>query len=211
VARIVEDRRVKDDRHFDDWARRYDRSMAQSLFFDPVQRSVVRIIGPRIPLSGAVLDVGCGTGRLLNRLSIARPDAKLVGLDRSLGMVEAMRRLRPQLAVARGTAEALPHGDGVFDVVLTTVSFHHWEKAPSLAEVHRVLQPGGTLALTDVSVDDLPSRPSWLWAHLRRNVSDMPTLDERAGMLEAAGFRVVEHVATLHRHWIPLTVAERNF
>jgi ubiquinone/menaquinone biosynthesis C-methylase UbiE len=157
-----------------------------------------------------VLDLGCGTGRLLDRVRIAGSGRSLIGLDRSAGMAEEARRLRPYLLIERGTAEALPHPDACIDFVMTTVSFHHWsDKVAALAEVFRVLRPGGLFALTDVSIDDLPVRPRALWALARRRMSDMPAIDERERLLTAAGFRVLDVRPTLHRRWITLTVAER--
>jgi len=206
----VGERRAHDDRHFDRWARRYDRSPAQWLLFGPVHRSVVATVSGRIPNGGVVLDIGCGTGRLLERLRTVVPQAALVGLDRSTGMTTAARRLRPRLRVERGTAEALPHRDSRFDAVLTTISFHHWADKPAgLAEVFRVLRPGGVFALTDISIDDLPSWPAPLFAFARRSMDDMPPLAERERMLEAAGFRLLERKASLHGHWITITVAQR--
>ena len=65
-----------------------------------------------------------------------------------------------------------PHPDRCFDVVITTVSFHHWsDKSAALAEVFRVLRPGGLFALTDVSLDDLPARPRSLWALARQRMT----------------------------------------
>jgi len=132
-------RRARDDRHFDRWAARYDRSLTQSLLFGPVQRSVVAAVAPRLPPGARVLD----------RLRTALPGAALFGLDRSSGMTEAARHLRSYLRIERGTAESLPHPDGCFDAVVTTVSFHHWtDKVAAVAEVRRVLRPGGLLVLS---------------------------------------------------------------
>ncbi|MBV8297214.1 MAG: class I SAM-dependent methyltransferase [Acidimicrobiia bacterium] len=184
--------------------------MLQSVLFGPVQRAVVAAVGPGVPVAGTMLDIGCGTGRLLEQFRRALPHATLIGLDRSGGMVEAARRLRPNLAVERGCAESLPHRDQEFDAVVTTVSFHHWSDKPgSLAEVFRVLRPGGLFALTDVSLDDLPSWPGPLWAFARRRMDDMPPILERERMLESAGFRVVDNARTLYGHWITLTAAAR--
>ena len=203
-------RRARDDRHFDRWAARYDRSLTQSLLFGPVQRSVVAAVAPRLPPGARVLDVGCGTGRLLDRLRTVLPGAALFGLDRSSGMTEAARHLRSYLRIERGTAESLPHPDGCFDAVVTTVSFHHWtDKVAAVAEVRRVLRPGGLFALTDPSVDDLPGWPRPLWTIARRNMDDMPALDERDRLLDGAGLRVLETRPTLHGRWITLTLAER--
>lgn len=204
------DRQLRDERHFDRWARRYDRSLMQTLLFDPVQRSVVSALVGHLSPSPSVLDIGCGTGRLLDRIKTAVPSAVLVGLDRSMGMVESARRLRPQVAIVRGSAESLPHPDGCFDAVVTTISFHHWsDKERALCEVFRVLRPAGIFALTDVSVDDLPGWPRHLWALARRGMDDMPALEERHRMIEGAGLRVLEVIPTLHRRWVSLTLSRR--
>jgi ubiquinone/menaquinone biosynthesis C-methylase UbiE len=204
------ERQARDDRHFDRWAARYDRSLAQSLLFGPVQRTVAAVLAARLPVSAALLDVGCGTGRLLDRLGSVQPGWSLFGVDRSTGMASAARRLRPSLRIVQGSAEALPYESRSFDAVVTTLSFHHWSDKPSaLAEVFRVLRPGGLLALTDASVDDLPGRPRRLWALARRNMDDMPALRDRDLLLDGAGLRVLEVRQALHGRWVTLTLAER--
>jgi ubiquinone/menaquinone biosynthesis C-methylase UbiE len=205
-----QDRRIRDDLHFDRWAKRYDRSWTQSLFFGPVQRSVVAAVVPRLPSSAVILDVGCGTGRLLDQLGTALPSATVVGLDRSAGMARAARRRRPDLWIERGSAEALPHPDGCVDAVMTTISFHHWsDKIAARSEVFRLLRPGGLFALTDVSIDDRPDWPKPLWTLLGRAMDDMPSLQERHRLIKAAGLQVLEVSPTLHRRWITLTLAVR--
>lgn len=210
MSRTARDRRAGDDRHFERWARRYDRSLTQPLLFAPVQRSVVAALASRLPPSPTVLDIGCGTGRLLERIGREATGSRLVGLDRSAGMAGEARRLRPQLHVERSTAEALPHPDRCFDAVVTTLSFHHWsDKAVAVSEVFRVLRPGGLFAVTDASVDDLPGWPPRLWDLPRRSMDDMPPLEARHRLLEDAGLRVVLVVPTFHGRWISLTLAER--
>lgn len=97
-----------------------------------------------------ILDVGCGSGALLRLLGRLRPHARLTGVDPAAGMVrEAVASTRAE--VRQASAEALPFGDGAFDLVVSSSSFSHWEdKAAGLAECRRVLAPGGALLLADV-------------------------------------------------------------
>lgn len=204
------DRRTRDDEHFDHWSRRYDRSPAQWLLFGPVQRSVVASIAPQLPPSSVVLDIGCGTGRLLGRIGTALPSAALVGLDRSAGMAERAKRQWPDLWIERGSAETLPHPDCSVDAVTTTLSFHHWsDKAAALQEVFRVLRPGGLFALTDMTTEDAARRLARLPFLGRRVTHDLPTVRERERLITEAGFQVLDSAPTLHRRWIPLTLAQR--
>src|SRR5439155_13683840 len=97
----------------------------------------------------AVLDVGCGSGRLLRSAHARWPNARLVGVDPSEGMIAAGRALtRAELYVAG--AEAIPIPDRSIDLAFSTIAFHHWaDPARGLHEVARVLRPGGRFVLID--------------------------------------------------------------
>jgi ubiquinone/menaquinone biosynthesis C-methylase UbiE len=144
------------DRHgdFTAWAPTYDRSPLQRLFFDRVHSRVVGAVVPLVRGVGApvVVDVGCGTGRLLTQLRLALPGASLVGVDVSAGMIE-VARAKPELHGVRlevGSSESLPLDDASCDVVVSTISFHHWsDQAAGLRDVARVLRPDGHLLLVD--------------------------------------------------------------
>lgn len=105
------------------------------------------------PAPGRVLDVGCGTGSLVRRLALRCPGAvELEGVDPAPGMVEVATGAADDRRVhfSVGFAERLPYPDASFDLVLSTVSFHHWEdQEAGLRECARVLAPGGHLVLTD--------------------------------------------------------------
>jgi len=94
-----------------------------------------------------VLEVGCGPGDLWHANLDRLPDVSLTLLDLSPGMVEAAREAvgdRAELAVA--DVQELPFPDGRFDLVVANHMLYHVpERAQALAELHRVLRPGGRL------------------------------------------------------------------
>jgi SAM-dependent methyltransferase len=93
-----------------------------------------------------VLDVACGTGSLAREA--ARRGAEVVGLDRNAGMLAVARRLAPEIDWREGRAEDLPFGDGSFDVVASQFGLMFFEdRVKALAEMGRVLKPGGRLVV----------------------------------------------------------------
>jgi ubiquinone/menaquinone biosynthesis C-methylase UbiE len=103
-----------------------------------------------------VLDFGCGTGTLLQALARRQPRAHYVGIDPDPRVLAIARR---RLAIhddavdlVEGYGQDLPFGDHSFDLVVSTLVFHHvppQAKRPALLEVHRVLRPDGRLLLVD--------------------------------------------------------------
>jgi SAM-dependent methyltransferase len=96
-----------------------------------------------------ILEIGCGTGGFARRLADQHPGAHLVALDRSPRFAEltAARGIRAQVA----DATALPYHDGAFDLVAAMWMLYHVPDLDrALAEVRRVLRPGGRfLAVTN--------------------------------------------------------------
>lgn len=107
-----------------------------------------------------VLDIGCGTGILTRQIAqrLSNADACAVGLDAAPKMITvAQRHARglPHLRFDVGVAETLTYGDASFDCAVSTFFFHHIDadlKRRSLAELLRVLKPGGKLIIVDVDV-----------------------------------------------------------
>ena len=103
-----------------------------------------------------VLEIGCGTGNVTVRAKRAHPGTDLTGLDPDpLALARAQRKARGLTGIRfeRGFAQELPYTDGEFDRVLSSMMLHHLEedvKAAALAEVHRVLRPGGRLHIVDI-------------------------------------------------------------
>lgn len=166
---------------FDRWSTRYERSKWQWLHFDRVHRVAFSLAAP-FGEPGAVLDVGCGTGRLLRAARHRWPGARLFGVDPSEGMVRAGRELtRAEIHVAG--AEEIPLPDGSIDLAFSTIAFHHWaDAARGLREIARVLRPGGALVL----VDNIG--PDWVARYLK----DRPylTADQRTALWMENGHRV---------------------
>jgi ubiquinone/menaquinone biosynthesis C-methylase UbiE len=106
------------------------------------------------PAPRRVLDVGSGTGYLLNLLASRLPDAaEFTGVDAAPAMVAAARARTTDERVrfTQGSAEQLPVDDGGYDLVVSATSFDHWtDQGAGLAECRRALAAGGHLVLADL-------------------------------------------------------------
>lgn len=145
--------RVRTRAAFDAQAATYDEGMegdhARRLYQHVVGEAVRAVAGMPAP---RVLDLGCGTGALAERLLDAILGCGLTGVDLSPRMVEVARaRLAGRAEVLLGDAERLPFHDAAFDVVVCNDSFHHYPDPERAAfQAWRVLVAGGVLVLGDV-------------------------------------------------------------
>lgn len=136
------------------------------LFFDRLQRAVLGLVESEANPE-SILDVGCGTGRLLRKAGERWPNARLIGVDPAEGMIEKARLLMPNAAFYVSMAESLPLPDASVNLVFSTVSFHHWQdKLQGVREVRRVLRPGGRFFLADIWP---PMGLSKIFRHFRPN------------------------------------------
>jgi ubiquinone/menaquinone biosynthesis C-methylase UbiE len=173
---------------FSEWAPTYDRHWMQRWLFTPVQRVVMDLAAAEVPSPKAVLDVGCGTGRLLRAVHQRFPLARLDGVDAAAGMVEEARRSAGASPVhfQQAVAEELPFPDASFDLVTSTLTFHHWsDQATGIAEVKRVLRPHGKWVLADFIATG-PASVVLRVLHADR----MPELRRLQGMLDTAGLGI---------------------
>jgi len=100
-----------------------------------------------------IIDVGCGTGRLLRVASVRWPKAQLFGVDPAEQMVAEATQLNPNAIFEIAPAESLPFLDETADIVLSSLSFHHWaNQGKGLQEIARVLRPGGLFCLADHNI-----------------------------------------------------------
>lgn len=116
----------------------------------------------------SLLDVGCGSGLLLESLSRTSPGADLYGVEPSLAMLAAARRkLGDKAILKQGQAEKLPFPDQSFDIVVSTSALHLFQyPLAALVEMKRVLRPGGRVVITDWCGDYLTCRLYDRWLRL---------------------------------------------
>jgi ubiquinone/menaquinone biosynthesis C-methylase UbiE len=175
--------------------------------YDPLQRWLLReaalkgrlVQEARLQPGCIVLDVGCGTGTLAVLLGQHEPRARVVGLDPDPPALERARQKAAAAAVAvaltRGSASALPYADGQFDRVVSSLALHHLPGAArqqALAEIWRVLRPGGLFCLLDFG----PPHTAYGFAislvlrqfeHVADNLAGrLPTMLTAAGFLQVA-------------------------
>jgi ubiquinone/menaquinone biosynthesis C-methylase UbiE len=133
-----------------------------SRVYDFVSRRLVRVLYRRIaadiaqlaPANAQVLDVGTGPGVLLVELAALRPDLRLTGIDLSADMVaSAQRNLQPyadRAGVQVGDVTRLPFEEHSFDLIVSSLSLHHWDDPEAaVPELARVLRPGGRVQIYD--------------------------------------------------------------
>jgi len=137
---------------FNRWATSYDSHWMQRAIFAPIQRTVLQLAAEQVGQPGAILDIGCGTGRLLRAAETTFPGAKLVGIDAAIEMVKHAQASNPTgtIEFRLATAEELPFPDAHFDLMFSTMTFHHWQdQGRGVAEVARVMTPSGRWLLAD--------------------------------------------------------------
>ncbi len=127
---------------------RYDRSRR---FGSELTRELAgllpRGLGPR-----AALDAGCGTGNATRCLREAWPQAEVIGLDLSAGMLARAGEKLSGAGLVRGDAGCLPFVDGAFDLILSAYMLHHLESPANFyAGAARALSPGGKLVVLTAS------------------------------------------------------------
>ena len=145
----------------------------------------------------AILEIGPGPGHLAERLLALLPDATWMGLDVDPAMLDATERrldragTRDRATLVESDVAEMPFPDGSFDLVVSSLSAHHWPSAErGFAEIRRVLRPGGRALVYD----------------LDGHVTRLET--EHAGLQAAdAAFGTVER--TRHRGIGPLTIVWR--
>lgn len=177
---------------FDRWAPTYD-WLFPSVFYQAIHKRLLDYV--ELPDQPHVLDLGCGTGRLLDRLATQFVELSGIGLDFSTKMIQQANqhnRYPSRLSYLQGNAESLPFADQLFDSVFNTISFlHYLEPQLVLTEVRRVLKPGGQFYLVDFTTR-WATKPQQIGISPHSNVwFYSPGVREQLG--QQAGFNQVSH------------------
>jgi ubiquinone/menaquinone biosynthesis C-methylase UbiE len=146
-------------------AKVYDRISRMPQFGLIRQRFVKKL--KKHVVEGSIMDVGCGPGYLLQRISKEIPGHKLIGVDISEEMVELAKinfnstGLSGRVEFKKGSADHLPFDEGTQDFIVSTLSLHHWADPQfSFNEIYRVLKPSGQMLILDLRRD---ARRLLLW------------------------------------------------
>jgi len=189
AAQVLSERRRSTAKFFDgiasDW-NRLSREMLGDFELGPAIMSRLTSTRTRV---GTVVDLGCGPGLLLGHLAGAA--GQVIGVDNSPRMLDAAAKLLPEgpeVSLRIGDLEHLPLRDGEADVAIMSLVLHHLA-APQdgIAELGRVVRPGGQAVLADFQLHDnetLRTRYGDRW--LGFAPEDLEFWLERAGFQEIA-------------------------
>lgn len=174
----------------------YDLPVLQQWVYQPAQDEVIAEL--RAHGARTVADIACGTGILADRIQRElRPEA-VYGVDMSDGMLREAQARSTEVTWLKGPAEELPFDDEALDAVVTTSAFHFFDQPAALREFHRVLRPGGLVAVATIS-PPAPAVLRKLSASLS-NPAHNPSPDELKALFTDAGFALTDQ----HRVHRPL-------
>jgi SAM-dependent methyltransferase len=148
-----------------------------------------------------LLDVAGGDGYWAARAR--RRGARAVALDISLAKLRRGRELTAAPGLVRGDALDLPFADASFDRVMSVCAIEHFDDGPrALAEMARVLAPGGELVMSADALTMAQRWPRLYQAHCERyHVRRTYSHHELAALLSARGLEVIAHEYQFRTHW----------
>lgn len=194
-------------RRFRKWSKKYDKDLFQGLLFRNSHDMFIREIdsGP-VKSKRHILDVGCGTGEFLSRLSDHADEFALHGVDLCSEMLDiASSKFKDKDVNLRvGDVEKLPYEKEKFDIITCSHSFHHYpDQKKAVSEMYRALKPNGKLMIIDCSKDSFRGRITlgFYDKFVEKGTYHMPA-KELQGLFNAAGFKEVAQ--TIFNPFIPV-------
>lgn len=157
-----------------------------------------RLLEPHLQMNDVLLDIGCGTGYLMEWMKNTDLPMRVVGMDIALGMcrIAREREVSPHyFSVVCGDIRALPFGNETADALLSSLALQ-WvaETEAAFREIHRVLQPGGRAVLTTFGPSTLQElRDAFAGVDEFPHVSPFVASDALEVELQNIGFNILKH------------------
>lgn len=158
----------------------------------------------------AILDIGCGGGRTVNKLAAMATEGKVYGVDYSAASVTVATKTNQEgiksgrVEIREGSVSQLPFTDGTFDLVVAVETHFWWPDLPGdFRETFRVLKPGGELAV----IAEVYKGANTVTAGLIENYASKTGLkllsaEEHRELLASAGYCNVEIATEPGKGWI---------
>ena len=159
-----------------------------------------------------VVDLGAGTGKLTR--SLAALGHHVVAVEPLGEMLDRLRAAVPGVTAVAGSAESMPLPDGAADVVACAQAFHWFDQEPALAEIARVLRPGGRIALVwNVRDERVPWVSELSDAMVGRTGVDRGAAApiEQSGLYGPVEHATFEHTQTVDREALRSLVLSRSY
>lgn len=151
-----------------------------------IQKDTLSEIMSLRPTPQAVLDVGCGNGYFTRILASALPHAQISAIDPNASKLSTNTR---QINYFQSNVEALPFASNSFDVVVSCMSFHHWNnKQNGIKEVLRVLAPKGFLVVGDPFFEGILRNRFMAWLLQATDGGKFTSFADFEIYLDVAGF-----------------------
>ncbi len=186
--------------------RQFDRAAATYDSVSFVQRQMADQLVSKMPtqLDGPLVDLGCGTGELLHRISQRTPATNLTGVDISSAMLERTRNRIPGVQVIKADLAALPLAQDSFRWAVSNAAIQWCDSTAVFSELRRIVRRGGR-----VFISTFGPATMWQWRETIGSVpgtSDrvhiFPSPEQLSDQLEAAGFTSIENrVETIDVHF----------
>lgn len=154
------------------------------------------------------LDVGCGGGRTIEKLSAIATEGKIYGVDYGQGSV-AVSRTKNAQAIAAGrvkikqaSVSELPFADNKFDVITAIETQYYWPDLPNdMREIFRVLKPGGALLIV-AEVYNGGSSNRWAAPIMKFLGSSSLSADDQQNLFSSAGYTEIQIFTEQKKGWI---------
>ena len=159
-----------------------------------------------------VVDLGAGTGKLTR--SLAALGHHVVAVEPLGEMLDRLRGAVPGVTAVAGSAESMPLPDGGADVVACAQAFHWFDHGPAIAEIARVLRPGGRVALVwNVRDERVPWVDELSDAMVGRTGVDRGAAEpiEQSGLYGPVEHATFEHTQTVDREALRSLVLSRSY